>query len=200
MFSAFFRSTLVALVASAVAVSAAPGLQLALSGADKVDGLNNLKIIATVTNTGDETLKVLNDPRGPLSQMPTETFAISHDSGAVPAFTGVRVKYVPSVAAKVGKEDAFTILAPGESINVEHDLSAAYNFTSSGAGQYSFAAVNRFHFVDPETGAPVELYADQPDAHVASVSGPLSIARRSVTKRETYTGMYTKQYYETLQS
>lgn len=91
MFSASLRSTLVALVASAVAVSAVPGLQLALSGADKVDGLNNLKIIATVTNTGDETLKVLNDPRGPLSQMPTETFAISHDSGAVPAFTGVRV-------------------------------------------------------------------------------------------------------------
>ena len=93
MFSSSLRSTLVALVASAVAVSAAPGLSLTLSGADKVDGVNNLKITATVKNTGDETLKLLNDPRGVLNQLPTEAFRITHDdTGASPAFTGARVR------------------------------------------------------------------------------------------------------------
>ena len=92
MFSSTLRTTLIALVASAVAVSATPGLTLKLSGAEKVDGINNLKIVATVTNSGDETLKLLNDPRGPLSKLPTETFEIVHEeSGASPAFTGVKV-------------------------------------------------------------------------------------------------------------
>lgn len=92
MFSSVLRASLVALVASAVAVTAAPGLSLTLSGANKVDGVQNLKVTATITNTGDETLKLLNDPRGPLNKFPTESFVINHeDSGAAPAFTGARV-------------------------------------------------------------------------------------------------------------
>ena len=95
MFSSTLRSTLVALVVSAVAVSATPGLTLTLSGADKVDGVNNLKITTTVKNTGDETLKLLNDPRGILNKLPTEAFQITHsESGESPVFTGVRVKWL----------------------------------------------------------------------------------------------------------
>lgn len=93
MFTSTLRSALVALIASAVAVSATPGLTVKLSGADKVNGVDNLKLVATVVNTGDETLKLLNDPRGPLSKMPTETFLIEHEAtGATPAFTGVKVQ------------------------------------------------------------------------------------------------------------
>ena len=94
MFSSSLRAALVALVASAVAVSAAPGLTLKLSGAEKVDGVDNLKVVATLENTGDETLKLLNDPRGPLSTLPTETFFIEHEAtGATPSFTGVKVRH-----------------------------------------------------------------------------------------------------------
>lgn len=102
MFSFTLRTALVALVASAVAASATPGLTLKLSGADKVVGVHNLKITATVTNTGDETLKLLNDPRGPLNKLPTEAFLISHDvTGAAPAFTGVKVCTFPSAVHAV---------------------------------------------------------------------------------------------------
>ncbi|KAI0697604.1 peptidyl-Lys metalloendopeptidase [Cytidiella melzeri] len=185
MFPSALRATLVALVASAVAVSATPALTLTLSGAEKVDGVNNLKIAATVKNTGDETLKLLNDPRGVLNKLPTEAFEITHDeSGASPAFTGV--KYVPATAAKSGK--SFTVLAPGEETTVEHDLSAAFNFTSTGPGSYSFAASTRFYYVDPETSAPVELFADHPEAHTADLSGKLAVTRPTKTKRETYNG------------
>lgn len=91
MFSSSARSALVALIASALAVSAAPGLTLTLSGAEEVNGVSNLKITATLENTGDETLTLLNDPRGPLSKLPTDTFLIEHEaSGAAPAFTGVK--------------------------------------------------------------------------------------------------------------
>jgi len=83
-----------------------------------VDSVEHLKIVSTVTNTGDETLKVLNDPRGPLNKLPTDTFAITDAKGAQPSFTGIELKYVPNTAAALG---AFTILAPGESVVVEHD-------------------------------------------------------------------------------
>lgn len=124
MFSSIVRTALSGLVLSAIAASAAPGLSLHVSGPDSVDGVQNLKVVTTVTNTGDETLKLLNDPRGPLNKLPAETFAISDAAGAVPSFTGIKVKYVPANAVAVGKEDAFTVLTPGQSIDVEHDCTS----------------------------------------------------------------------------
>jgi peptidyl-Lys metalloendopeptidase len=74
-------------------------------------------------------LKLLNDPRGVLSTDPTNTFTISRsdpdtlssDVGASPAFNGMMVKYVPSQVVKINDPASFTVLAPGESITVEHD-------------------------------------------------------------------------------
>lgn len=92
MFSATLRSVLIALVASAIGTSAVPGLSLKISGPEAVDGVDKLKVVATVTNTGDESLKLLNHPLGPLSKLPTNTFAIINEqSGGVPSFNGVKV-------------------------------------------------------------------------------------------------------------
>ena len=102
MLSAPLRSLLIALAASAVAVSAAPGLAVKLSGADKVDGVDNLKVSVTVTNTGDEALKLLNDPRGPLSELPTQTFLVTHDeSGISPAFIGAKASLIGFITALI---------------------------------------------------------------------------------------------------
>src|SRR6266436_5154655 len=90
-------------------------------GPDTVNGVQNLKVVVTITNTGDEALKLLNDPRGPLDTMPTDTFAIQNDAAEEPDFVGIQVKYVPSVAVAIGGDDAFTVLAPGQSVDVEHD-------------------------------------------------------------------------------
>ncbi|KAK7688332.1 hypothetical protein QCA50_008704 [Cerrena zonata] len=191
MFSSSVRSALVALVASAIAVSATSGLTLKVTGPEAVDGVSNLKVAATVTNTGDETLKLLNHPLGPLSKMPTQTFAIAHeDTGATPKFSGVKVKYSPQYAVQLGKETSFTVLAPGQSVTVEHDLSAAYNFTSSGEGKYSVEANNLFHIVDSSNNLQ-DIYADA-EAYTADVAGQLAVARRSNNsqfgKRATFTG------------
>jgi len=119
-------------------------------GPEAVDSVEHLKIVATVTNTGDETLKVLNDPRGPLNKIPTDTFVMTDAKGAQPSFTGINLKYVPKTVAAL---EAYSILAPGESVVVEHDrkchlglsspiccsiipmhlVGHAYNFTASGA-------------------------------------------------------------------
>ncbi|TBU50087.1 metalloprotease [Dichomitus squalens] len=182
------RAALLVLAASAAAVSAAPGLSLKVSGPEAVDGVENLKVVTTLTNTGDETLKLLNDPRSVLHSLPANTFAITTDDGASPSFTGVKVKYSPSRAAKSTSPSAFTVLAPGESVSLTHDLSSAYNFTLPGAGKYTVEASNLFHYVDANSEI-AEIRADA-EAHVAAVSGKLAVVRPTptLTKREQYNG------------
>ena len=73
----------------------------------------------TVKNTGDENLKLLNDPSSSLSTMPADTFKITGGSSdVVPTFIGVKVKYVPKTAIA---NEAYTVLAPNESVTVYHD-------------------------------------------------------------------------------
>ncbi|KAF8705521.1 peptidyl-Lys metalloendopeptidase, partial [Rhizoctonia solani] len=106
---------------SVVAVSAAPGLLLDL----------------------------LNDPRTILSKAPTNTFGITSDNDSqAPNFTGIKLKYVPSLTVAVGQDVDFTVLAPGQAIEVDHTLAGVYNFTSAGEGSYKFAAKNIFNYVD----------------------------------------------------
>ncbi|KAF5379072.1 hypothetical protein D9615_005979 [Tricholomella constricta] len=190
MFSSSLRATLIALVASAVAVSAAPGLSVKVAGPAEVAGVDNLKVKTTITNTGDEILKVLNDPNSPLSKLPAHTFIITDANGASPAFTGIKAKYVPAAAIATGK-DAVTVLAPGQSVEVEHDLSEAYNFSKSGEGSYSVEANNLFYIVDSSNNA-VPIYANA-DAHRAKLTGKLAVTRRAEVKRATFNGCSSTQ-------
>jgi len=89
------------------------------AGPESVDTVQDLRVTTVVTNTGNEILKLLNDPPSPLSTMPADTFRITNGlSDAAPIFTGVKVKYAPGVAAM---QKAYTVLGPGESIRVDHD-------------------------------------------------------------------------------
>ncbi|KIY71307.1 zincin [Cylindrobasidium torrendii FP15055 ss-10] len=186
----FARTSLVALVFAAIGVSAAPSLSLAVSGADSVVGVNNLEVVATLTNSGDETLKVLNDPNSVLNAIPANSFSIESDAGSVPAFVGAKVKYSPEVAAAKG---AYTTLAPGESVTISHNLGEAYNFTLSGESSYNIKASNVFQIVD-DAGAVSTIEADTADAtHAAALTGALSFARPSLSKRIKYSGCSSTQ-------
>ena len=137
---AFLR---VALVAYATTVSATPSLTV-MTWAPNVNvvGLKNLKVTATITNTGRKTLKLLNEPRGVLSSFPDDSFVITNATGSSPSFEGARVghvsryminlrtnapalqsqaKYSPTYAAGLDNPSVFTVLSPGHSINVTHD-------------------------------------------------------------------------------
>ncbi|KIM38232.1 hypothetical protein M413DRAFT_76264 [Hebeloma cylindrosporum] len=152
-------------------------------GPDAIDSVEHLKIVATVTNTGDETLKVLNDPHGTLNKLSTDTFVIANAKGAQPSFMGIKLKYVPKTAADL---EVYTILAPGESVAVEHDLAYTYNFTASGAAKYEIRARNLFHIVNADSTIST-LRADA-DSHSANISGKLAAARPALVKRATYSG------------
>ena len=135
MFSESVRAAFLALTALAVSISATQSLSIKVQGifhvslskicmfiyspgSQAVDSVEDLKIVATITNTGDETLKVLNDPRGPLNNLPTDTFVITDAKGSQPLFTGIKLKYVLKTAAAL---EAYTTLVPGESVAVEHN-------------------------------------------------------------------------------
>ena len=86
------RATFVVLVVSAVAAFATPSLTVKASTPNvNVDGLEKLKVTTIVTNTGDETLKLLNDPRGVLDSFPENSFHITDAAGSRPSFNGGKV-------------------------------------------------------------------------------------------------------------
>ncbi|CAA7268025.1 unnamed protein product [Cyclocybe aegerita] len=184
------KSLLVSLVLTAVSVSATPALSLSLSGGSTVKGVEHLTVKATITNTGDETLKLLSDPRSLLSKRPVNKFRIADANGARPTFTGVKVKYSPEVAAKQG---AYTVLAPGASIEVDHDLSQGYNFSACGAGSFDFEGDSTFYIVKDDDSIGI-VHAEETSAYTAQLSGNLAIARRdeqtainsAVAAAETY--------------
>ncbi|CAE6405943.1 unnamed protein product [Rhizoctonia solani] len=125
-------------------VFAIPQLELTLL---PPSGSSSLSVKSTLTNTGSETVKLLNDPHTVLSNAATETFIITNANGS-PDFTGIRAKYSPNYVIKKNDPSSFTILAPGQSHELVHDLAGIYNFTRTGAGEYKIEALDTFDYVD----------------------------------------------------
>ncbi|THH21152.1 hypothetical protein EW146_g365 [Bondarzewia mesenterica] len=181
------RVVLASLLLSALGASAAPGLSLSVSTPDTVVDVDNLKVTTILKNTGDESIKVFaQESESVISTYQTNSFAISSESGAVPSFTGVKVKYVAEKVVAANKESSFAVLAPGETIEVEHDLAGVYNFTSVGVGKYGFDANNRFFYVDAEN--QLQAIEAETTATASKVTGKLAAvgkrpARRSVERR-----------------
>ena len=83
------------LVISAVAVSATPGLTLKISIPNaNVDRLESLKVSTTIINTGDETLRPLNDPHGDLNSFPGDSVTITDTSGSRPSLNDAKVNHL----------------------------------------------------------------------------------------------------------
>ncbi|KAG6894864.1 hypothetical protein C0992_004260 [Termitomyces sp. T32_za158] len=201
MFPNAFRAILIAFIASAVTVSALPSISVKVSapllepaanmrpvGESAVTGIDKLVVKTTVTNTGDEIITLLNHPESPLNKLPTNKFTITDATGSFPAFTGIKVKYVPATAIAVGK-DAVTVLAPGQSVEVEHNLSEAYAFDKE--GEYKIVSNNQFYLVNVKKEA-APIYATV-NAYTTTLTGKLSIDRFSQVKRATFIGCSSSQ-------
>ncbi|TFK74717.1 deuterolysin M35 metalloprotease [Pluteus cervinus] len=170
------------LLVSPTTVSALSQLSLGISGPPFVDGIDKLRLTTTLTNTGDETLRVVNDPRSPLSNIPTDTFNIQNAEGAKPEFIGIITKYSPEYGIKHGD---YIILAPGQSTAIEHDLFEGYNFTSSGPGAYTIEASNLFYLAD-STNKLTPTYA-LTNVYATHISGSLVVVRPvPFVKRSTF--------------
>ncbi|KIY71272.1 deuterolysin M35 metalloprotease [Cylindrobasidium torrendii FP15055 ss-10] len=179
----FARTSLLALAFTAISATAAPSLSLAVTGADSVVDVTNLEISATLTNTGDESVKILNDPNSVINAFPANSFSIDSESGS-PAFIGAHVKYSAEAAAADG---AYTELAPGESVSVSHNLAASYNFTLPGETSYNFKPSPFFQVVS-DSGEISTVEASVPEVHTAKLAGTLAVARNAPSKRISYNG------------
>ncbi|KAL0062486.1 hypothetical protein AAF712_010619 [Marasmius tenuissimus] len=189
MFSTSTRVAVAALVLSALSASAEPSLSLELAAPTDVDGVHNLKVSATLHNTGDEDLKLLKDPNGLLSKSATDKFKISNVAGSGPSFTGIKVKYSPSHAAKHGDSTkAFTVLKAGDSVEVEHSLAASYDFNQCGEGSYDIDGSKEFHYVDDSTGEVKKIVAKVESGVKAKISGKLAVARSLPVRRAPVNG------------
>lgn len=171
-------------------VNAAPALELSLSGADSVRDVDNFSIVATIKNTGDQALKLYKTPFSALSSFPANTFTVTSATDGVTAkFVGAKVKYSLAHATN------FVDLAPGASVDVTHDLSAAYNFTK--VGDYDVEASTTFYYKDA-AGSPVPIQASLASVHSAKLSGSLvssTIAKRSsnLVKRASFASCSSSQ-------
>ncbi|KAF8749672.1 MEROPS metallopeptidase family M35 [Rhizoctonia solani] len=128
-------------------VSAAQSLTLNTFGPASVSDVLALKIITSIKNTGTEALRLLNDPNSALSTWETDSFHVTRAesnlvSGPALNFTGLRVKYSPSAAVKTGKPELFTVIEPGATVNITHNLGSTYDFSGKGggAGKYKLKA------------------------------------------------------------
>ncbi|KAJ3516853.1 hypothetical protein NMY22_g14110 [Coprinellus aureogranulatus] len=179
------------LLLSAIAVIGGPSLSLEVEGATSVKNIENFKVNTVITNVGDQPVRILNDPYGTLSKLPTNTFTITNSDGVRGEFIGVKAKYVPKVAADAG---AFTTLLAGASVTVTHDLSEAYNLTITGDGTYEVEPTNLFHVVDG-SGEISSVRAKVSKIYRSLVSGRLAKARRVTTpqRRALYMGCSAAQ-------
>ncbi|KAG9104336.1 hypothetical protein FRC06_003381, partial [Ceratobasidium sp. 370] len=125
---------------------AEPGsLVLIVKAQDDLTDPDDLTVSACLLNTGNKTLKILNDPNGPLSTWKTHSFDFyevpspgssslkARSGGSVADVNAVRVKYNPAYAASLEDPNAYTVLQPGENKTVLHDLSGMYSFHTAGA-------------------------------------------------------------------
>ena len=121
MFFHSLRATLIALAIATPSVYATPTLSLKVTCPRTVNGIEDLKVTTTVTNTRGKTVKILNGPNTITDSIPTNKFMIINTDGFSLDFIGVSAKHSPSQAAtSMDSFDVITI-APGQSVSVTHD-------------------------------------------------------------------------------
>ncbi|KAJ8456167.1 hypothetical protein ONZ51_g12244 [Trametes cubensis] len=180
-----YPSIVLILAATAASTFAAPSLLLQLSGTSPGYETDSLKVLTTIRNTGDVPLELLNDPYSPLSDLPTDMFTIVNAHGIRPDFVGIEAKYNPRMAAMSGDPLAVTYLAPGQSVQIEHDIALAYDFSTSGPGPYTInlKSRNAYHYV---SGGRIStlLVETGVSSYVFNVSRSIASKARATLKSE----------------
>ncbi|KAF8899684.1 hypothetical protein CPB85DRAFT_1439908 [Mucidula mucida] len=195
-----FSSVLFALVSASVA-SATKSLSISTSAPASLTDVSALEVVTTITNTGDETVTLLNDPRTVLSSWATQSFIITGESGVEADFTGVAVRYIPEVVAQKA-EKSVTILAAGESVDVTHEVGNFYNFTSAGEGAFTVTPLTSFHAIEEDgTLTTIEATSSAASLHLTgSLSSAKALSPSSLGGTLTTTGLSKRASYNSCSS
>ncbi|KAF9546310.1 hypothetical protein CPC08DRAFT_823807 [Agrocybe pediades] len=132
------------------AVKATPSLLLKTTGPDAVNTVADLRVVTTLTNTGNNTLKLLHHP-----------------------LTGVLVKYIPMAS---GDERSYTVLGPDHAISLEHNLGQKYDFTNSAEGEYDISPSREFWVLNADSSIS-SFEAQTSESYSVKVSGALTAPR-----------------------
>ncbi|KAJ2930414.1 hypothetical protein H1R20_g6690, partial [Candolleomyces eurysporus] len=129
----------------------AEGLTVELStSSSSISSIEDLKVVATVTNTGTEPVRLLKYGTVLDDKLPTKSFVVSKDGKAVP-FTGIKALFFVSISLSDVDDSAFANVEPGQSVSATHSLAALYDFASVGTGSFTFTSLANFVKVD-DTG------------------------------------------------
>lgn len=138
------------------------------ASSNKVSSIDDIVLTAIVSNPTSEDIRVIRNANI-LDELPTNSFAVAKDDQDV-TFTGLIV--TPNFEAA----DNFITIAAGQSVAVNHTVSALYDFEPHGAGTYTFT--------------PRAVFQTKENSDVLSVSAqPISIEVTSdVAHREVFPG------------
>ncbi|KAK7062792.1 hypothetical protein VNI00_000282 [Paramarasmius palmivorus] len=133
-----FRSAFVAFVLASAALASPMkrfgGIIVDVAGpTGSVSNVDDLKFTATVKNTGSEDVKILKYGTILDENLPTRSFTVTKDGEEVP-FTGVKLQ----VSLQEADDSAYVFIPAGESVTVNHDVAALFDFASAGAGTIKF--------------------------------------------------------------
>ncbi|KAF7432613.1 hypothetical protein PC9H_004555 [Pleurotus ostreatus] len=116
------------------------GLSVKLSAAAvSVESIDDLKLVAEVTNTGSEDVKVLKYGTVLDDKLPTRIFTVTKDGSTVP-FTGIKIQ----LSLADADDTAYTVIPAGQTVTVSHAVAPLFDFASVGAGKFTFEPVTTF--------------------------------------------------------
>ncbi|KAK1777215.1 Deuterolysin metalloprotease family-domain-containing protein [Copromyces sp. CBS 386.78] len=150
----------------------------------KIEVVGNTNVKASITNTGMEPLKVLKTG-SILDTAAVEKTQIFSSSGPV-AFDGLRLR----VAASHLTEDAFQLIAPGETVSATwdpaevHDLSAGGSFDLKVSGALQFADVDSVQLKGTIPFSSNIITGHSVDGAAASAARHSFHAKRSVVQSD----------------
>ncbi|KAJ7581320.1 Metalloprotease [Mycena floridula] len=179
-------SSLIAFLGLTSVVLAGPykrfdGLSVKLAGpSSNVSSVEDLTLVATITNSQDFGVKLLKFGTILDSTLPTRSFRVTKDGVDVP-FTGIKL----SVSLEEADDSAYSILGPGQSVTVTHKVASLYDFESVGAGAFTFEPIAAFQLSTSETKVASLVNLDRISASANSVIVNLSgdLTKRSLPSK-----------------
>ncbi|KAF9269531.1 Metalloprotease [Marasmius fiardii PR-910] len=145
MFAASFVAFVLASLALASPTKRLGGLAVDVTGPSNAASVDDLKLTATVKNTGSEAVKILKYGTILDEKLPTRSFTVTKDGAAV-AFTGIKL----SVSLEDADDSAFAVIPAGESVTVDHNVASLFDFATAGAGTFKFEPVATFKVAGSE--------------------------------------------------
>ena len=158
--------------------------------------IEDIKVLASVTNAGSEDVKVLKYGTVLDWELPTRSFTITKD-GMTANFTGIKMQLDLTQA----DDSAFVVIPAGQTVTAEHEgtvpcacpiilaphaniqaVAPLYDFESLGVGNYTFEPVTTFQVIDT---TPSVLKVAAPTVDVAIHSDVAKRDLKALVNRAT---------------